>query len=154
MRLHKFYTIVLMVLLSAGVTAQTTTATQTKTSTTTSKTTGNSSDSLKQAINNLKTSFNGLFGGKKDTIAITISDIDYDDANLATLKDNLKNIKGVKSVTMKYKSSCAVIDVPYKGVATDLWDKLPVDTKKPFKLLEASDNSITLKYKNATASNN
>jgi hypothetical protein len=145
MRKHKLYITLLTLLLSAGVVAQT------KTTTSTSKTSGNSSDSLKQAMANLKSSFNGLFGGKRDTIVITITNIDYDDANLVTLKENLKSFKGVKSVTMQYKSSNAIIEVLYKGVATDLWDQLPPNTKKPFKMLEASDYSISLQYKNVVA---
>jgi hypothetical protein len=36
-------------------------------------------------------------------------------------------------------------------VATDLWDNLPADTKKTFKLVDAGNKNISLQNKNATA---
>jgi hypothetical protein len=45
-----------------------------------------------------------LFGSKRDTITITVANIDYDDSNLTVLKENLKLAKDVKAVTMQYKS--------------------------------------------------
>ena len=108
----------------------------------------NTSDSLKQAVTNLKSSFNTLFGGKKDTITITVSDVDYDDTNLTHLKESLKTCKGVKPLHMQYRSGNAIIEVSYKGTPTNLWDNVPAGIKKPFKLLEANDNNILLKYRN------
>ena len=106
------------------------------------------SDSLKMAVNDAKKSFNTLFKSHRDTTTIMISDIDYEDSNLAILKDNLKKLKGVRSVSMQYKSNTAMIKIPYKGKSTDIWDNLPPYSKVPFKLIEESDNSITLKFKN------
>jgi hypothetical protein len=54
---------------------------------------------------------------------------------------------------MQYKSASALLEVSFKGKATDLWDKLPVEAKASFKLLEAGDNNITLENKNAKAAN-
>ena len=124
--------------------AQTKTAANTSSAKTTSN---NSSDSLKQAVANLKTSFNTLFSGKKDTINITVTDVDYDDSDLTRLKENIKNIKGAKTVSEQYKSGNAIVKVLYKGTSTALWDELPADTRKPFKLTDASDNSISVKFK-------
>jgi hypothetical protein len=114
------------------------------------------SDSLKSAAADVKSSFANakvslatLFPNRKDTIAIAISSIEYDDAGLVLLKEDLKKMKGVKSVLMQYKGGAAMLEIPFKGSATDLWDKLPPDAKAPFKLLEAGDNNISLENKAA-----
>ncbi|HJW17167.1 MAG TPA: hypothetical protein VJ499_08600 [Flavisolibacter sp.] len=109
-------------------------------------------DSLKMAMNDLKTSFHSIFGTKRDTVSIYISNIEYDDANLSVLKDDLKKLKGVKGVNMQYKQSNAMLDISYNGKSIDLWDKLPSEARSPFKLLEAGDYKIILQYKNAMAS--
>jgi hypothetical protein len=137
------FIIITAFLVSANVCAQTAT-TQTKQQ----KTQGNNNDSLKQAVTNLKTSFNTLFGGKKDTITIVVANVDYDDSDLNNLKENLKTMKGAKPVSMQYKSGNATIEVAYKGTSTNLWDNLPVDIRRPFKLMEATDNSLSLKFRN------
>src|SRR6476661_7482275 len=105
-------------------------------------------DSLKMAMNDLKSSFNSLFGNKRDTISIYISNIEYDDNNLSILKDDLKKVKGVKAVNMQYKQSAAMLDISFKGKSAELWDKLPIEARSPFKLVEAGDYNITLLYKN------
>jgi hypothetical protein len=105
-------------------------------------------DSIKLAINDAKSSFNTLFKTHRDTAAIAISNIEYEDSNLANLKEGLKKLKGVKSVSEQYKSSNAVLKIPFKGKPTDLWDKLPASVKAPFRLVEAGDNYISLKFKN------
>jgi protein-disulfide isomerase len=101
-------------------------------------------DSLKMAVNDFKKSMNSIFGGKKDTIQILVSEVEYDDANLSLLKESLKKTKGGKFVGMQYKSSAAVLEVSFKGNSTELWDQLPADSKKGFKILEANDNNMTL----------
>lgn len=107
-------------------------------------------DSLKMTINNIKNAFgafNNILKAKRDTITIMISDIDYDNANLSQLRENLKKVKGVKSVTMHYKSSTAIMEISGKGKATDVWDNLPAFTRSAFKLLEAGDYNLILKQK-------
>lgn len=107
-------------------------------------------DSIKMAINDAKTSFSTLFKGHKDTTTIMISEIDYEDPNLALLKEDLKKVKGVKAVSMEYKSSTALIKVPFKGKPTSLWDELDAPAKTPFKLVEAGDNDLVLKLKDSS----
>ena len=101
-------------------------------------------DSIKYAVTDFKKSMNQLFGNKKDTIQIFIADVDYDDINLSALKESLKKIKGGKFVTMHYKASNAVLEVCYKGSSSELWDQIPVDSRKAFKITEASDYTMTL----------
>ncbi len=112
------------------------------------QTMSSASDSIKMALHDAKTSFNTLFKGHKDTTTIIISNIDYEDSNLTTLKENLKKLKGVKSVSMEYKSSTVLLKIPFKGKPTDLWDQLPPPAKAPFRLIEASENYISVKFKN------
>lgn len=111
------------------------------------KTLSNTSDSLKMALNDVKTSFNTLFKARRDTISIMIQNIEYDDNNLSVLKEYLKKTKGVKAVLMQYKAATAMMEVMFKGKSTELWDELPRESKEPFKLIEANDNNITLQYK-------
>jgi hypothetical protein len=102
-------------------------------------------DSIKYAVNDLKKSMNTLFhSNKKDTIQIFISDVDYDDANLSLLKESLKKIKGGRFVNMQYKASNAILEVSFKGSSTQLWDEIPADSRKAFKIVEANDNNLTL----------
>lgn len=101
------------------------------------------SDSLKKSVN----AFTSIFKGHTDTTTITISNIDYEDSNLTSLKENIERLKGVRSVSEQYKSNNAMLKVPFKGKPTDLWEELPASAKKPFKLIEASDKSIELKLK-------
>lgn len=108
----------------------------------------NAADSIKFAVNDAKSSFNTLFKNHKDTDAIMISNVEYEDPNLANLKESLKKIKGVRTVSEEYKSSNVVLKVPFKGKPTDLWDELPASVKEPFRLIEAGDNYISLKFKN------
>lgn len=102
-------------------------------------------DSIKYAVTDFKKSMNTLFhSNKKDTIQIFVSDVEYDDANLTALKESLKKLKGGKFVNMQYKSSNAVLEVSYKGNSTQLWDEIPADSKKAFKIVEANDSNLTL----------
>lgn len=111
----------------------------------------NAADSLKMAMSDAKNSFNTLFKGHKDTTTITIAGIDYDDANLSVLKDDLKKMKGIKSVSTQFQSNTITLKVPFKGKPTDLWDNLPASAKTPFKVIEATDNNIVLGYVNKSA---
>lgn len=47
-------------------------------------------------------------------------------------------------MNMQYKSSNAVLEVSYKGSSAELWDQIPADSKKAFKIVEANDNNMTL----------
>ncbi|HEY5462678.1 MAG TPA: hypothetical protein VIJ95_05420 [Hanamia sp.] len=102
------------------------------------------SDSLKKSAN----AFTSIFKSHTDTTTITITEIDYEDSNLTILKENIKKLKGVRSLSEQYKSNIATLKVSFKGKSTVLWDDLSPKSKAPFKLVEASDNSISLKFKN------
>lgn len=150
MKIYRLYLLVLFLFASSKAFAQT------KPATAASKPAGtvqskpsftSASDSLKFAINDFKSSMNNLFGGRKDTIALIISNVDYDDANLEGLKENLKKLKTAKLLGMQYKASVAKIELSFKGKSIDLWDQLPPESKKAFKIIEANDNSLMLENK-------
>src|SRR6478672_10903573 len=129
-----YFTCFLLISISSTAQSQTTKTNTSSASKTTQSTgpSGNQSlaiktDSLKMAMSDLKTSFNSIFGNKRDTISIYISNIEYDDNNLAILKDDLKKVKGVKAVNMQYRQSVALLDISFKGKSADLWDKLPTE---------------------------
>jgi hypothetical protein len=156
MKVYTLYVLVIILLLSLTVNAQVNKNTSTQSnqaknpSQTTQKNTSKpasisqATDSIKYAVNDFKKSMNSIFGNKKDTIQIFIPDVEYDDANLSLLKESLKKIKGGKFVTMQYKASKAVLEVSFKGNSTQLWDEIPADSKKAFKIVEANDNNLTL----------
>ena len=118
--------------------------TQTQKSNAQRPTLSQTTDSLKFAVNDFKKSMNSIFGSKKDTIQIFISDIEYDDANLSALKESLKKVRRGKFVNMQYKSANAILEVSYKGKSTELWDQLPEDSKRAFRIVEMNDNNMTL----------
>jgi hypothetical protein len=153
MKMPRLYLALRVFLFSLPVAAQNNTTTQSKQTTPATTPQNNTShkpqptlssqtDSLKMATDDLKKSFNTLFGGKRDTIIIAVANVEFDDSNLALLKEQIKKQKGVKGVVMQYKGSSAMFEISYKGTATDLWDKLPAETKTPFKIVEASENSL------------
>jgi len=156
MKVYTLYFAVLFFLSSEFTNAQVTrtSSTQTNQAKSTTQTTNpnqkpvtmsQTADSIKYAVNDLKKSMNTLFhSNKKDTIQIFISDVDYDDANLSLLKESLKKIKGGRFVNMQYKASNAILEVSFKGSSTQLWDEIPADSRKAFKIVEANDNNLTL----------
>jgi hypothetical protein len=108
-------------------------------------------DSLKMTMSDAKNSFNTLFKARKDTTTISISEIDYGDPNLSALKDELKKIKGIKSVSTEFQSNTITLKIPFNGKPTDLWDKLPSNSKVPFKVIEATNSNLVLEYLNKGA---
>lgn len=102
------------------------------------------SDSLKFAIRDFRSSMNNLFGSKKDTVALIISNVEYDDPGLELLKEDIKKLKGAKFLGMQFKSSIARLDISYKGKPTELWDILPEETRKSFKIVEANETNLLL----------
>ena len=149
LRLSILFAILFATCLSMQSNAQTGTAQSTATTKTTTgqkpASQGNSIDSLKTAFNNIKS----LFGKKKggDTITIMVSGIEYEDTSLALLKDNLRSTKGVKNVSMNYKSGNAIFDIVFKGKPSDLWDAQSGSIKQSFKLQEAGDKNLVLAYR-------
>lgn len=107
-------------------------------------------DSLRMVLTNLKNaiqSANKLFIAKSDTMTITIPDVEYDNQNLAELKESIKNMKLVRSLAMTYSTSTANFRIIYKGKPTDVWDMVPIGIKSRFKLMEAGENNIILQYR-------
>ena len=107
-------------------------------------------DSIMLAITNAKSAIEDiskLFARKSDTMLIVIHEIEYDNSSLVQLKESLKKIKGVRSVTTQYNAATATLEVAYKGKVNEVWDMLPPNSKAAFRLTEFSTNKISLQYK-------
>src|SRR5438045_2563278 len=74
------------------------------------------------------------FAQTAKNITISISGIEFDDANFAALKDNLKTNQKARNIQQSYNAGTAKISLAYPGSATDLWDDLPAAVKQLFKL--------------------
>jgi hypothetical protein len=105
-----------------------------------------SMDSLKYDINQIKSFFKGK---NRDTINISIPNIAFEDASLTVFKQSVQGTKGVKGVTMGYKSGNAMLKVIYHGNSTQLWDALSQSSKQSFKMVEADDNNMQLEAEGA-----
>ena len=85
-------------------------------------------------------------------IVISISGIEYDDPNFASLRETLKKNTKVKLVKPSYSSGTASITLTYTSDAIQLWDEIPKSSKLFFKLNTIDDNSISLYYTKAKKS--
>jgi len=86
-------------------------------------------------------------------ITISISGIEYDDADFAAFKENLKANQHVKNVKSSYAQGTARISCTYNGSADELWDEVPVKIKQAFKVTAVDKNTINLASKNVAGSN-
>lgn len=113
--------------------------------------TTNTVNSAVQGVKSIKGMMSGLFPKKNKggDVIIAIAGIEYDDENLSTLKESIRKVKGVKDIDTDYKGGTAFINVNFKGDGSDLWDKLPKEDKKLFKLAELADGNLIIEYKKA-----
>ena len=112
----------------------------------------------KETFNELKGTIESLFGsgaGKngKSVISIHIPSVDYDNENLNQMYGQLVKVKGVKKPSKNFKNGSVSIQASYKNGADDLWQSIPFEARKGFKLLEISDDTILLKLKNTEINN-
>ncbi len=59
----------------------------------------------------------------------------------------LQKVKGVKKPTKQFKGGSVSIQASYKNGADNLWQSIPADARKGFKLVEITDNTILLQLK-------
>ena len=91
--------------------------------------------------------------GTKKQVSIAVAGIDYDDAGFTKLKEGIKNNKKVQDVTQSFSQNTAHLSLTYTGDATALWDELPADLKKPFKITTIESNRIELQLKSTATAN-
>jgi hypothetical protein len=102
-------------------------------------------DSLKQSIRNLGNLFK-----KAGTVMITVNGIAGNDNNLIALIQNVQRTTGVKKIKNSYQQNMALLDVSYKGKASDLWQNVPQSSKQMFSVISMNDTLINLNYKYAS----
>ena len=95
-----------------------------------------------------------IFAQTTKSITVTITGIEFDDANYTALRDQLKSSQKAKNIQQSYNAPAVKLLLQYNGSATDLWDDLPATIKQPFKLISINANNISLKLKTTTAENN
>ena len=92
--------------------------------------------------------------GAKTQLNISVAGIEYDDASFIKLKLNIKSNKKVQDLKQSFSQNTAKLTLTYTGEATELWDEIPADLKKPFKITAIESNHIDLQSKNTVAANN
>lgn len=117
----------------------------------------NTNQSVKSTVDNSKetiATIGSLFGSKKnkenkkkkDIVAITVQQVNYDTDQLNSLYNTLKKSKGVKNPIKKFSNGTALITVNYKETADMLWQNIPKQERKSFKMIEISDNNIIVQF--------
>jgi len=91
--------------------------------------------------------------GVKTQLRISVSDIEYDDASFTKLKLNIKSNKKVQDFKQSFSQNTGTLTLAYAGDATALWDEIPADLKKPFKITTIESNRIDLQAKNSAVVN-
>ncbi len=91
--------------------------------------------------------------GAANQIVVSVPGIEYDDPDLALLKENLQKIKNVSALKPGYKAGTAIITLTYNSSASALWEELPNTAKELFKVTGMEDTHIELQSKNAANKN-
>ncbi len=84
-------------------------------------------------------------------VNLSISDMEYEDDNLELLCNSLKSIPGVTEINKNYKNNTVGIGIKSKLTALSIWDAVPKNIRKLFKMIESNDNAMLLKYKTETS---
>lgn len=82
--------------------------------------------------------------GQTGQVTITINPIEYENANLKSLKEALKKTPKVTGLKSSYAENAATLTMDYPGTAEELWDKVPAANKKNFKLILIDEDKIEL----------
>lgn len=101
----------------------------------------------KPAVANQAADTHKIIGTTK--VSLFITDIEYEDDNLELLCITLKKMSGITGISKNYKNGTAGIVLNTKLNPFEIWDNVPLNLRKLFKMLETSENSLLLKYKSA-----
>lgn len=96
----------------------------------------------------------GKLYGQNSAINISVAGIEYDDASFTGLKEKIKTNKKVHDLKQSFSQNTAKLTLTYAGDATALWDELPGEIKKPFKIIIIDAGNINLQAKNSSAADN
>jgi len=91
--------------------------------------------------------------GTKTQLIISVAGIEYDDAGFTKLKESIRNNKKAQDVKQSFSQNTAKLSLTYSGDAIALWDEIPSDLKKPFKITTIESNRIDLQLKSTTTAN-
>jgi hypothetical protein len=101
-------------------------------------------DTLKQGIRNIGNMFK-----KAGTVKFIINNIDNSNTDLLSLKKGIQKTLNVKKVEDSYEVNDAILNISYKGKASDLWNTLSANAKQAFTLNQMNDTLVSLNYRYA-----
>ena len=110
-------------------------------------------ETSKETYTGVKETFQSIFGSgggkgkKKKGITIEIPNVDYDDEAVGHLYEALQNAKGIKKLDKSFKSGNILVFANYKKGTDALWQQVPKEVRKQFKLVEINDQGILLQRK-------
>lgn len=115
----------------------------------TNETIKNTVQDTKSTVNDLKETIGSIFPRKnkdklKRVITIQITQITYGNLHLNNLYNYISKSKGVKKPSKKFENGTALINVNYKKSADDLWQNVPENLRKSFKIVKMNENNIFL----------
>lgn len=84
-------------------------------------------------------------------ISISETGVEYDDAGLTSLRQQLQSNKSISGLKLTYSNNAAVITFSSTSSAIDLWDNLSAGVKQPFKVSSIDDHHIVLTGKSNAA---
>jgi hypothetical protein len=89
----------------------------------------------------------------KTQLSISITGIEYDDANFTKLKESIKSNKKVQNVKESFSQNSGRLSLTYAGDAIQLWGEIPAVVKQPFKVTTIESDHIDMQLKNLTGVN-
>ncbi len=103
----------------------------------------------KETIGELKETFGILFPKKnknkaKGIVSIQITQVEYDNVDLNKLYKFISNTKGVKKPSKSFENNHVLITVNYKKSIDNLWQSVPENIRKAFKVVKISENNLFL----------
>lgn len=104
-------------------------------------------------IGALKESIFGSKKGKetsKTEVVIEIIAMDFDDHRLEALLKHISKAKGVKKITKEFGAEQITLKITSKKVTSELWDTLPKDLQRKFKMISMKSDFMMLKANNET----
>lgn len=118
-----------------------------------SQTTKETVQTTKETVADLKETVGMIFPKKnktnktKDIVLIHIGQIEYGNENLNALYKAITKTKGIKDPSKTFNNSTAEISATYKKSAEDLWQSIPENVRKSFKIKSISESNISITLK-------
>lgn len=104
-------------------------------------------NTAKETLNEIGSIFKSKKKKSKNTVTITLSDVEYGNSDLNLLQKSISKAKGVKKSTKKYQNNIATFQIEYKESADALWQTLPSNIIDKFKIVSIAENNVSILLK-------